>query len=77
MDIGPFTPIKGGQAIADFMKYNRNHMTRDIIPDMEEAGLMWRHGNKSNSQLITTPLLINIFYVLREYKKREAHTGDA
>ena len=64
-----FRFIRGGDNIAKYMGYNRNHMSRDIIPFMESAGLVWRHGNKTNSPLMSTPFLINLYYVLRQQNK--------
>ena len=68
MNYDPFAPIIGGQQIADYIGYNYHHMCRDIIPDMKEAGLMWKHGNNLSSKLVTTPLLINIFFIMRNKK---------
>lgn len=61
----PFTPIIGGKNIASYMKYNYNHMSRDIIPEMKSYGLMWKKGDNLQSPLVTTPLLINIYFILR------------
>jgi len=75
MDI--FKQIVGGQNIADYMGYNYHHMCRDIIPEMKQAGLMFKHGNNQSSKLVTTPLLINIYYILRQVNKTNARDKAA
>ncbi|GAF83008.1 unnamed protein product [marine sediment metagenome] len=74
---GAFDPIIGGQNIANFMGYNYHHMCRQIIPDMKSYGLMWKNGNNLSSKLVTTPLLINIYFVIHNTKKNHERNKGA
>ena len=77
MEYDPFLPIKGGQNIADYMGYNYRHLTRKIYPQMRDYGLLWYHGNKTNSPLETTPFFINLYFILRNNNAILARDGEA
>ena len=71
--LDPFRVIPGGKEIAEYMGYSRQHCTR-FAGEMKECGCLWKHGNKSQSKLETTPYLINRWFVQRQLniaKKQE------
>ena len=69
--LDPFRPISGGQNIADYMGYCRVYFQKDFAPVMKEYGLLWKKGGKRRDVLVTTPFLINLFFILRQHKKAD------
>ena len=68
-----FRKLIGVKTISDFMGYNANYCQRVFIPYMLDKGLAWKRGaGRPHNLVITTPFLINMFYMSWYKDQRES-----
>jgi len=77
MDINPYKVIVGSENIRKYMGVCSAHFFTKYRRPMEAYGCIWKKDKRRSSPLVSSPILINIFWLLynkeRLYGKGEQY----